>query len=119
MKMGMRPVALPWDNVTFEPSPEGSLRVRNSAPLSPYPGRLTERLRHWAQVAPDRVLLASRDGEGWRKVTYLEAFNSACAIGQALLGTTQEQAAAILFLASDEASCITGVTLPVAGGDLG
>jgi feruloyl-CoA synthase len=85
MKMGIRPVALPWDNVAFEPSPEGSLRVRNSAPLSPYPGRLTERLRHWAQVAPDRVLLASRDGKGWRKVTYLEAFNSACAIGQALL----------------------------------
>jgi dihydroxycyclohexadiene carboxylate dehydrogenase len=34
-------------------------------------------------------------------------------------GTTDEQAAAILFLASDEASYITGVTLPVAGGDLG
>ena len=34
-------------------------------------------------------------------------------------GTTQEQAAAILFLASDDASYITGVTLPVGGGDLG
>ena len=34
-------------------------------------------------------------------------------------GTTDEQAAAILFLASDEASYITGVTLPVGGGDLG
>lgn len=34
-------------------------------------------------------------------------------------GTVGEQTAAILFLASDEASYITGVTLPVAGGDLG
>ena len=34
-------------------------------------------------------------------------------------GTTEDQAAAILFLASDEAAYITGVTLPVAGGDLG
>ncbi len=34
-------------------------------------------------------------------------------------GTLDEQVAAILFLASDEASYITGVTLPVAGGDLG
>jgi dihydroxycyclohexadiene carboxylate dehydrogenase len=34
-------------------------------------------------------------------------------------GTLAEQAAPILFLASDEASYVTGVTLPVSGGDLG
>ncbi len=34
-------------------------------------------------------------------------------------GTIDEQVSAILFLASDEASYITGVTLPVGGGDLG
>jgi dihydroxycyclohexadiene carboxylate dehydrogenase len=34
-------------------------------------------------------------------------------------GTLDEQAAMILFLASDEASYVTGVTVPVAGGDLG
>ncbi len=34
-------------------------------------------------------------------------------------GTLAEQVGAILFLASDEASYITGVTLPVGGGDLG
>jgi hypothetical protein len=81
LKMRMRSVALPWENVTFD-SPDGSLRVSNSAQLGPYPPRLTERLRHWAAVAPDRALFASRDGEGWRKATYLEALNSACAIGQ-------------------------------------
>lgn len=34
-------------------------------------------------------------------------------------GTVDEQVGAILFLASDEAAYITGVTLPVGGGDLG
>ena len=34
-------------------------------------------------------------------------------------GTVDEQAAPILFLASDEATYITGSILPVAGGDLG
>jgi feruloyl-CoA synthase len=85
MKKEMRAVALPWKNAIFEPSPDGSLRVRNSTPLGPYPGRLTDRLQHWATVTPDRVLFASRDGERWRKVTYLEALKSACVIGQALL----------------------------------
>jgi dihydroxycyclohexadiene carboxylate dehydrogenase len=34
-------------------------------------------------------------------------------------GSIDEQAGAILFLASDDAAYITGVTLPVGGGDLG
>ncbi len=34
-------------------------------------------------------------------------------------GTIDDQAGAILFLASDDAAYITGVTLPVGGGDLG
>lgn len=33
--------------------------------------------------------------------------------------TLDEQAAAICFVASDEASYITGTILPVAGGDIG
>ena len=33
--------------------------------------------------------------------------------------TPQEQANAILFLASDESSYLTGTVIPVGGGDLG
>ncbi|MEW1828091.1 1,6-dihydroxycyclohexa-2,4-diene-1-carboxylate dehydrogenase [Streptomyces sp. NPDC088196] len=43
-------------------------------------------------------------------------------VGSSLMkryGSLDEQAAAICFLASDEASYITGTVLPVAGGDLG
>jgi feruloyl-CoA synthase len=101
MKMGKQAVALPWDNVNFEPSPDGTLRVRNATPLGAYPGRVTERLRHWAEVAPDRVFLASRDGEGWRNVTYREAFNAACAIGQALLDRGLSVARPVLILSGN------------------
>ena len=69
----------------FEPCPDGSLRVRNRRSFGPYPDRLIERLQYWAAAAPDRVLLARRDGEAWRKITYFEALNAARAIGQALL----------------------------------
>jgi feruloyl-CoA synthase len=75
--------------------------VRNSAQLGPYPPRLTERLRHWEAVAPDRVLFASRDGEGWQKVTYLEALNSACAIGQALLDRGLSVSRPVLILSGN------------------
>ena len=34
-------------------------------------------------------------------------------------GSIEEQVAPILFLASDQASYITGTVLPVAGGDTG
>lgn len=34
-------------------------------------------------------------------------------------GTLDEQAGVILFLASDDASYLTGVTIPLGGGDLG
>jgi meso-butanediol dehydrogenase / (S,S)-butanediol dehydrogenase / diacetyl reductase len=44
----------------------------------------------------------------------LEAYNMACALGR--IGTAQELAEAILFLASDQASFITGASLVADGG---
>ncbi len=62
-----RPDPLPWGEAIFEPRADGSLRVRNATRLDAFPGRSTERLEHWAVAAPERVLLASRDGD-YRKV---------------------------------------------------
>ena len=59
---------------TIETRANGEMIVRNVNPLGPYPKRMTDRLDHWAAVAPDRVWLAGRDLHGeWRRVTYAEA----------------------------------------------
>jgi hypothetical protein len=71
--MRIRPVPMYLRDASFEPRPDGSLLVRRPEPLGPYPSRLTERLEHWAARAPDRVFLARRAGDSWRRVSYAQA----------------------------------------------
>jgi hypothetical protein len=51
--MSIRPVPMYVRDAIFEPRPDGSLIVRMPEPLEPYLHRMTERLEHWAAVAPD------------------------------------------------------------------
>jgi len=59
---------------------------------------VTEWLVQWSDRTPERVFLAERKGEGWKKLTYREAYGAARRIGQALLerGLTPERPVAIL-----------------------
>ncbi len=60
-------------------------------PLAPFARRMTDRLLHWAQAAPERTWMARRkrraDGStgDWHHISYAQALTSARAIGQALL----------------------------------
>jgi feruloyl-CoA synthase len=83
----------------FEPRADGSTRVVSTEPLQPYAARLTDRLIHWAEQAPERTLVARRvDGGAWRRVGYAEALESARAIAQTLLdlGLSAERPLAVL-----------------------
>ena len=63
----------------------GALHLRSPHELGPYPLKLTERLEHWARVAPDRVLFAQRAGPSWKTLSYADAVKKAKAVGAALL----------------------------------
>jgi len=83
----------------FEPQADGSTWVRSTEALQPYEERLTDRLLHWAEAAPDRTLVAKRVDRGdWRRVSYAEALRAARSIAQALLdhGLSAERPVAIL-----------------------
>jgi feruloyl-CoA synthase len=85
--------------VTIERRDDGTVYLRPKTPLGDYPQRLTDRLHHWAEVAPDRIFMAEREGgRGWRQITYAELLTSSRHIASALLarGLSAERPVAIL-----------------------
>ncbi len=79
--------------------PDGVIHVRSRGELAGYPNSLTERLVHWAAIAPDRTLIAAREGDGaWRRLTYAQTLQTARRIGQSLIdrGLSAERPIAIL-----------------------
>jgi feruloyl-CoA synthase len=77
----------------------GHIYLKAEQALAPYPTRLTDRLQHWAQTAPERTWMARRDTNGaWQKISYAQAWDQAQRIGQALIdrGLSAERPVAIL-----------------------
>jgi feruloyl-CoA synthase len=85
-KSRVRPVRLRTSGATMVRRADGAFLIRPDEPLEPYPRVLTERLVHWAAIAPERALAAKRGRDGrWRYLTYGEALRKVRSIGQALL----------------------------------
>ncbi|MBV9569452.1 MAG: AMP-binding protein, partial [Hyphomicrobiales bacterium] len=94
-----RQVRLGESGILIEKRPDGTIHARSPVPLGPYPERLTERLAHWATLAPQRLFLAQRGSDGdWRRLSYGEAFTRVRRIGAALLarGLSAERPVVIL-----------------------
>ena len=71
--------------VEMEKRADGSILLRSAQALGAHARAVGEWLVHWANTAPDRIFLAERSGEGWRKLTYLEALDATRRIGESLL----------------------------------
>jgi feruloyl-CoA synthase len=95
----VRQVPLGPADVELARAADGGYRLRSPYPLESYPRCLTERLVHWAGVAPQRDFIAKRNAEGsWVRLSYGEALQRVRAIAQALLdrGLSAERPVAIL-----------------------
>ena len=94
-----RKVRLGRPDMDIDRRPDGRIYIRAREDLGDYPVRLTDRLLHWADRAPDRVFMAARDANGaWRKISYGETLTYARSIGEALLtrGLSAERPVVIL-----------------------
>jgi len=99
-----RPLTFGVTRVVVRDGAPGVRYVKAEQPLQDHPPRLTDRLQHWAQTAPERTFMARRvkqaDGSSgdWRHISYLEAWASARAIAQGLInrGLSAERPVVIL-----------------------
>ena len=95
MSRRVRPVHIADNVADVRHAPDGSIYMRSTRSIEPYPVRLTDRLEYWAAESPDRVFLAQRPAPapgqaaeevtGWRTVTYREALDQVRRLAQGLL----------------------------------
>ena len=99
-----RPLEFPITRVQLREDGAGVRYLKAEVALQPHALRLTDRMVHWAEVAPARSFMAQRlrrpDGStgDWRHVSYREALAAARCLGQSLLdrGLSAQRPVAIL-----------------------
>ena len=95
----VRRVPMGAADVTIQRRADGAQLLKSPHPLESHPRCLTERLAHWAGVAPDRDFVAKRNAGGtWDRLTYGAAHAQVLSIAQALLarGLSADRPVAIL-----------------------
>ena len=80
-----RAVRLGDYSATATTGADGSIHIRSSLSLRPYPRSIVDALEAWAHKAPDTVLIADRHEGAWRKLTFAEVLARLEPLGQALL----------------------------------
>lgn len=86
-----RPLTFGVTQVSLRHSDGGVQYLSAEQALDPFPLRITDRLAHWASVAPERCFMAKRkklpDGTAgdWQHISYGQAWASARCIAQALI----------------------------------
>jgi feruloyl-CoA synthase len=89
--MKFRPLTFGVTRVTLRDGAAGVHYLQADQALEPYPGRMTDKLRHWAETVPERSFMARRlrlaDGSlgDWRHVSYAETWQTARNIAQGLI----------------------------------
>ena len=78
---------------------DGSVILTNTTPFEQKHQTTLSALAHWAQAAPERTWLAERSGEGWRRLTFSEAWERIAAVAGGLRGMGVVGAGPLLILA--------------------
>ncbi|MHA6300040.1 feruloyl-CoA synthase [Devosia sp. CAU 1758] len=81
---------------------DGSTIVRSVEELGPYPRAIVDALEAWAHKTPDAMLIADREGEGWRKLSFADVMARIPPLAQALLDAGLSPERPLMILSGNE-----------------
>lgn len=97
-----RPVRLGQFTATVERRSDGSAIVRPEQALGDYPRSIVDALEYWAEKTPDAVLIADRDGTGWREMTFKQVLDAIKPLATALLGAGLSPERPLIIISGNE-----------------
>ena len=98
----MRPVRLGTMAASAERRSDGTVILRSDVALGDYPRSIVDALEAWAQKTPDALLMADRQGAGWRRLSFAEALERIPPIAQALLDAGLSAERPLMILSGNE-----------------
>ena len=98
----IRPVRLGQFAARAEHRADGTSLVRSTRDLGPYPRSIVDALEAWAHRTPDTVLIADREGDGWRRLTFAQVLERIPPIAQALLDANLSPDRPLIIISGNE-----------------
>lgn len=69
--------------------------------LLPFPKKITDKLSYWAEHSPHQIFLGIKEGEGWKTLTYKDAWEQTNTVASYLLKLKFTQEDSILILSEN------------------
>lgn len=85
-----------------EPRSDGTTLIQPLAQLAPYRRSIVDALEDWAQKTPDAILIAEREGEGWRRYSYAQVLAMLPPLAQGLLDAGVSAERPLMILSGNE-----------------
>jgi feruloyl-CoA synthase len=80
----------------------GVVEVASLDTLKPYPRSILDSIRAWATATPGAVMVADREGDDWRRLTYAEVMSRLPPLAQAMLDAGLSAERPLLILSGNE-----------------
>jgi len=98
----IRPVRLGNMAAAAENRADSTTIIRSVEALGAYPRSIVDALESWAHKTPDAVLIADREGDGWRELSFAQVLKSIPPLAQALLNAGLSVERPLMIISGNE-----------------